>query len=190
MRQLNEKVFETFPVLKADRLTMRDIRPEDAQQIYTMRANGRVNQFIPRPNMETLEQSQELIDRTIQAYNNRQAIGWAGILRDGRTIIGTCGFNSIEFPNLRAEIGGELAIEYWGKGIAQEAVKAIINFGFQTLGLHTIEAKVAPDNRGSVYILELLGFHKEAHFRDRGRINGVFQDMAVYTLFEEDWKMN
>lgn len=190
MRQLNEKVFETFPILKTNRLTMRDIRPEDAEAIYNMRSNGRVNQFIPRPKMETLDQSQVLIDRTIEAYQNRQAIGWAGILRDGNTIIGTCGFNSIEFPNLRAEIGGELGIEYWGKGIAQEAVVAIINFGFQTLGLHTIEAKVAPDNRGSVFILERLGFVKEAHYRDRGILNGAFADMAVYTLFEDDWKMS
>lgn len=190
MRQLNEKVFEEFPVLKTDRLTMRDIRLDDAKEIYEMRSNGRVNEFIPRPNMESLEQSEALIQQTIKAYENKKALGWAGILRDGNVIIGTCGFNSIEWSNLRAEIGGELATEFWGKGIALEAVKGIITFGFKTLGLHTIEAKVAPENRGSVHILEHLGFVKEAHYRDRGIMNGKFLDMAVYTLFEDAWKMN
>ncbi len=190
MRQLNEKPFEEFPILRTPRLTLREIRPSDAPEILKMRANSRINQFIYRPNMEEMEQSEQLIQSVQEAYQNRKALAWAGILRDGDKIIGSLGLTNIEFRNLRAEIGGELAIEYWGKKIPLEAVKAVIDYGFQTLGLHTIEAKVSPDNRGSVFILERMGFKKEAHYRDRGYFNGEFTDMAVYTLFEEDWKID
>lgn len=184
MTQLNMSVFETFPVLKTPRLTLREIRLSDAPQILLMRANGRINQFIARPEMQHLEAAQTLADRTIQAYNNKQAIGWAGILRDDETIIGTCGFNSIDIPNLHAEIGGEMATEYWGKNIAIEAVKAILHFGLNTLNLHTIEAKVSPQNRSAIYVLEQLGFQKEAHYKDRIFYNNRFMDMAVYTLIK------
>jgi ribosomal-protein-alanine N-acetyltransferase len=181
---LNLSVFDEFPTLQTTRLQLRDIQLEDAEAIFAMRSNGRVNQFIARPQMQQLEDAQALVARTQRAFADRLAIGWAGILRQGSTIIGSCGFNSIEPQNHHAEIGGEMATEYWGKGIAQEAVKAILQFGLDTLGLHTIEAKVNPGNRGAIYVMESLGFQKEAHYRDRIRFQDQFWDMAVYTLIK------
>jgi len=182
MLYINTTIFNEFPVLKTDRLTLREIRVSDAPEIFEMRASGRVNQFIARPNMGKLEDSVVLAEKTIQAYQNQQAIGWAGILRDSNEIIGTCGFNQIDFYNLRAEIGGELSVDYWGKNVALEAVEAIIRFGFETMNLHTIEAKVSPGNRGAIFLMEKIGFKKEAHYVDRIYFNGSFSDMAVYTL--------
>ncbi len=182
--KLNTAVFDSFPVLTTPRLTLREIRPTDAPQIFAMRASGRVNQFIARPNMQQEEDAYKLAERTIQAFHNKQAIGWAGILRDNNEIIGTCGFNSIDIANMHAEIGGEMAAEFWGKNIAIEAVKAIIHFGLYELNLHTIEAKVSPQNRSAIFILEQLGFAKEAHYHDRIYFNNAFLDMAVYTLIK------
>lgn len=184
MQLFNHKVFDDFPVLKTNRLTLREIRPEDAKRIYAMRSNGRVNQFIARPQMQKEEDALSLAERTIAAYNNKQAIGWAGLLRENNAIIGTCGFNMIDMNNLRAEIGGEMATENWGKHIAIEAVLAIIQFGLFKMNLHSIEAKVAPDNRGAIFLMEQIGFVKEAHYKDRIYFNGKFMDMAVYTLIK------
>lgn len=157
-----------------------------------MRASGRVNSFIARNNMQNKEDAISLAERTIDAYNNKQAIGWAGILRENQEIIGTCGFNMIDTYNLRAEIGGEMATEYWGKNIAIEAVEAIIQFGLNTMNLHSIEAKVSPQNRSAIYLMEKLGFVKEAHSKDRILFNNSFSDMAVYTLIkgQENYLIN
>ena len=183
---INLEIFDRFPVLKTGRLTLREILQSDAAAIFAMRASGRVNQFIPRANMNSVDDSIKLIEKTNISYQNRQAIAWAGILRDSNEIIGTCGFNHIDFANLRAEIGGELSVDYWGKNIAVEAVMAIIKFGFDAANLHTIEAKVSPENRGAIYLLETIGFKKEAHFVDRVFYKGHFSDMAVYTLINEN----
>ncbi len=190
MKTFNERVFDVFPVLKTNRLTLREIRPEDAKRIYDMRSNGRVNQFIARPQMQKEEDALSLAERTVAAYKNKQAIGWAGILRENNAIIGTCGFNMIDTYNLRAEIGGEMATEYWGKHIAIEAVMAIIKFGLEEMNLHSIEAKVSPDNRGAIYLMEQIGFVKEAHYRDRIYFNGKFMDMAVYTLIKGNERLS
>lgn len=181
---MNANVFEQFPVLKTKRLTLREIQPSDSLEIFKMRASGRVNQFITRENMMTIESSRELIEKTLAAYQNKQAIAWAGILRENKNIIGTCGFNQIDFLNHRAEIGGELSVDYWGKNIAIEAVEAIVKFGLETINLHTIEAKVSPSNRGAIYLLENIGFKKEAHFVDRIFFRERYSDMAVYTLIK------
>ena len=185
---INESIFEQYPILSSSRLTLRDIRLSDAREILAMRANGRVNQFIPRPTMQTEEEAVALIEKTNEAYKNRIAIGWAGVLRENEAIVGTCGFNSIDAYNLRAEIGGELDVNYWGKNIALEAVSLIVQFGLETMNLHTIEAKVSPNNRGAIYLMEQFGFVKEAHFKDRVYVRGAFDDMAVYTLLKGNEK--
>jgi len=189
MMELNQKVFDQFPVLKTQRLTLRNITAQDAMAIFKMRSNGRVNQFIARPTMTDEHSAQLLAEKTAKAYENKMAIGWAGVLRDRSEIIGTCGFNTIEPHNLRAEIGGEMATEFWGKGIAQEAFNAIIQFGLYEMNLHTIEAKVSPQNRGAIHLMESIGFVKEAHYKDRMLFNGNFLDMAVYTLKKGNEKL-
>lgn len=187
---INTAVFNTFPILKTERLTLRDIRVSDAQSIFAMRSSGRVNQFIARQSMASLEDSVKLIERTRLAYENKQAIGWAGILRDSNEIIGTCGYNQIDLPNSRAEIGGELSVDYWGKNVAIEAVVNIVKFGLNTMKLHSIEAKVSPENRGAIFLLEKIGFKKEAHFVDRIFFNNTYSDMTIYTLIEGNENYN
>lgn len=125
-----------------------------------------------------------LVEHTRDAYSKQQAISWAGILQDGQQIMGTCGFNQIDHPNLRAEIGGELATDYWGQRVALEALTAIVGFGLTTMGLHSIEAKVLPSNRSAIYLLEYLGFQKEAHYQDRIHFQETYLDLAVYSLIK------
>ncbi|MFN7313558.1 MAG: GNAT family N-acetyltransferase [Bacteroidota bacterium] len=182
---MNMDAFDAFPVLTTPRLHLRSIELKDADAIWQMRANNRVNEFIARPKMDNQDDAKKLVEKTLAAYKNKLAIGWAGELKNTSSIIGTCGFNNIDIPNLRAEIGGEMATEYWGKKLALEAVVAIIDFGFNNLKLHTIEAKVMPDNKSAIYVLEQLGFIKEAHFKDRIFFNSNFFDMAVYTLISK-----
>lgn len=185
MPALNKSVFSRFPELHTNRLHLREIRMEDATQIFAMRSSGRVNRFIAREEMPTLQEAEKLVDKTKTAYENQQGIGWAAVLRDRPDIIGTCGFNSIDYANRRAEIGGEMMVDYWGKHLALEAVQAIVHFGVNTFLLHSIEAKVSPLNRGAIAILEHLGFVKEAHYRDRIFFKEQYSDMAVYTLIQK-----
>ena len=186
LRKFNHKVFDSFPVLRTSRLELRDIRKNDGVAIYQMRSNNRVNQFIPRPSMLSVEQGEDLALRTAESFARKESIGWAALLRDNKTCIGTCGFNSIETVNCHAEIGGEMDTYYSGKGIAQEAFEEILNYGMNVMHLNTIEAKVSPENRGAIHILNQTGFKKEAHFKNRVFYQEQFLDMAVYTLHKEN----
>lgn len=181
--KLNLDYFVSFPVLETKRLWLRELQAEDAPAIFAMRANARVGRFIARPEMEKSEDAEGLTQKARAAFYEKRGMAWAGVVKATGEMIGTCGFNQIDAPNLHAEIGGEMAVEFWGRGLAQEAVQAIIAFGFTKLGLHTIEAKVSPQNRSAIYLMEQLGFVKEAHFKDRIYFEGEFQDMAVYTCY-------
>lgn len=185
---INQQVFESFPLLRTKRLLLRQVQMEDALEILNMRQNKQVNRFIARNPMTDETDARLLAEKTRVAFEARSGIAWAGILRDRPGIIGTCGFNKIDYLNNRAEIGGELAVDFWGKDLAFEAVTAICAFGFREMNLHTIEAIVSPENRGAVFLLEKLGFEKEAHFKERICFNGSYSDMAVYTLFRSQFE--
>lgn len=181
LKKLNSNVFSPFPVLHTKRLVMRDLRAEDAAAVFDMRKSKAVNRFIARNPAENPETIDQLVNNCIDAFQNQKGIAWAAEIKSkpGK-IIGTCGFNTLDFQNLRAEIGGEMATDYWGRKLALEATEAIVNFGFNEFGLHSIEAKVMPQNRGAIALLEQLGFEREGYFKDRIWFQNTFFDMAVY----------
>ena len=145
-----------------------------------------VLKYIYNKKLETLQDVEKQINDIAAAYQRQEMLCWTATIRAGKTIIGTCGFNRIEKENLRAEIGGTLSPRYWGARVAMEAVGQIVDYGLTSLGLHTIEARVNADNRSAIFLLERLGFVKEAHFRKRMLVHGKqFKDLVVYTKFKD-----
>ena len=183
-------IFNSFPKLETRRLLLREILMEDAPKIFEMRTNKMVNRFINRIEPENLNDAIHLCKQCADSFDEKKGIGWTAVLKDSNKIIGTCGFNKIDYENERAEIGGELSTEYWGKNYPIEAVSAIIAFGFDSLMLNSIEAYVNPQNRGAIFTLESIGFKKEAHFRERIKFKNNFSDMAVYGILRNEFKTN
>ena len=85
----------------------------------------------------------------------------------------------------RAEIGYLLHPDYQQKGIMDEALKAVIKYGFETMQLHSIEANVNPANAASMKLLEKNGFVKEAYFKENYFYNGQFLDSVIYSLLNK-----
>jgi len=185
MFTLNNNIFKEFPNIETNRLTLRSLNLTDAETIFEMRTNDRISEFIPRHKLQKIEDAISLIKKTNNLFQSKQGIGWAGFTKEGNHLIGTCGFNKIDFENFRAEIGGEMSVSYWGRNYAKEAVEAIIDFGFKKLKLNSIEARVSPENRSVIYLLKKLGFTKEAHFRQYVYFNNDFLDLAIFTLHNE-----
>jgi RimJ/RimL family protein N-acetyltransferase len=97
-------------------------------------------------------------------------------------VIGTICLWNISLKNHRGEIGYELQADYWGKGITNEAIKIVLDYGFNTLKLHSIEGVVDPNNAASIKLLEKNGFVREGYFKENYFHNGGFLDSAVYSL--------
>ena len=116
------KIIKETPIIKSDRLVLRELRRSDAPQVFEYFSKDEVTEYYDLATFTTVEQAEELIqiwnDRTI----NGQGLRWAITLEGNDTLIGTCGFHSLSPENSRAEIGYEVTPAYWGKGIASEAV--------------------------------------------------------------------
>lgn len=111
---------------------------------------------------------------------------WATTLPPVDLAIGTVGFLNITPRDRRAGLGYDLARRYWGQGLATEAVKAVVRYGFQTLGLHRIEADVMPGNERSMRLLRTLGFVEEGQLRDYAFVKERFNTLVRFSLLATD----
>ncbi|MEL7232162.1 MAG: GNAT family protein [Pseudomonadota bacterium] len=106
---------------------------------------------------------------------------------DSDVLIGSCNLTHIERgAAMSAKIGYWVAQDQQGRGHARAAVRAVCRFGFDTLGLHRIEAAVQPDNIASVRVLEATDFRLEGSARGLLRIDGQWADHAVYARLSSD----
>ncbi len=176
--------FTVFPNLQTTRLELRQIHESDAKDLYVLRSDKRVMQYIDRPMAERIEDALALINKIEESLKANEGITWGISLRNDSRLIGTIGFWRMDKPNYRAEIGYMLHPEMQGKGLMHEAISAVIKYGFENLNLHSIEANVNPLNVVSKKILEKNGFVREAYFKENYYYNGKFLDSLIYSLVD------
>jgi [ribosomal protein S5]-alanine N-acetyltransferase len=100
---------------------------------------------------------------------------------DPSAIIGTICLWNIKKEHYRVEIGYLLHPNHWRKGIMKEAINCVVDYGFNILGLHSIEALLSPENIASSAVLESTGFIKEGHLKESFYFNGMFGHTAIYS---------
>lgn len=174
--------FSPFPVLETERLVLRNLHRQDVEDVYAIRSNADTMQYIPRPLAKNLEDAHGVIDMITGFTERNERINWAITEKGEDKLIGIIGYVNFKHESYRAELGYVLNHEYWGRGIAKEALKAVIDYGFEQLKLHSIEAIIRPDNPASIKLVKQAGFVKEACFRDYIYHNGRFWDEEVYSL--------
>jgi RimJ/RimL family protein N-acetyltransferase len=175
-----------FPELTTKRLRLRAPSPSDAAALVSVLGDPEVTRYHNMPTITTLTEAQSALERLEQRYAVRDTIRWAIEPVGHGEMIGTVGLLRFDFEQRRAEVGYELARPWWGRGLAPEAVAAVIRYGFSVLRLHRIEAGVLPGNDASVRVLQKLGFLEEGTRRDYLYFKGHFHSFRWFSLLETD----
>lgn len=174
--------FSIFPVLTTERLLLRKLTAEDEQEIFALRTDDTVNKYLDRIKARSLEDARKFIQKVNKSIASNELIYWGICLRPNTKIIGTVCFWNIAVENDKAEIGYELLPACQGKGLMQEALSAIIDYGFTSMRLTTIEAAADPQNERSVKLLGKIGFKKEENKKDILPGNNNMGSMIFYRL--------
>ncbi|HEX7904803.1 MAG TPA: GNAT family protein [Chitinophagaceae bacterium] len=174
--------FTPFPLLNTERLLLRPIVTEDVNELFFLRSNKEVMKFLDRPFMQYSEEALQLIQKITTDITNNDGITWGITLKNESSLIGTIGFWHITKEHHRAEIGYMLHPAQQGKGMMQEAITTVIDYGFAVMKLHSIEANVNPGNTNSIRLLERNQFIREAYHRENYYFDGKFLDSAIYSL--------
>jgi ribosomal-protein-alanine N-acetyltransferase len=180
--QMLEFNLQPFPALETERLHLRRIDVGDLADIFRLRSDINVMLYIRRPLARHADDAMTFINMVEEGLKNNTGITWAIVPKTGKKYIGSIGLWRIYKENYRAEIGYMLDPLWQRKGLMIEAVKAVVEFGFTEMKLHSIEAMVDPSNKPSAQLLEKSGFLREAYFRENIHFEGRFWDTFIYSL--------
>lgn len=153
-------IFPTFTNLITDRLILRELQASDADQIFKIRTDARVNEFLDREPAKSIDDSLKFINNILKNHEKQNAIMWAITSKNEPQLIGTVVYWHIVKEKDKAELGYEMLPEYFGRGIMREALMEVIRFGFENMLLKTIVAETRADNLRSVNALEKCGFEQ------------------------------
>lgn len=172
-----------------ERTTLRPIMMHDAESLFALIDNNRdtLGQWLDWvDSQENLADTQDYIKDSLARYGNYKGLD-CGIWYDGQ-LCGLVSFNSWSLRNYKADIGYWLSPDFTGKGIMSQSVKALINYGFDVVGLHRMEILCAVHNERSCAVAKRLKFKHEGILRRGEKIGNQFYDVNVYALLEDDWE--
>ncbi|WP_335872006.1 GNAT family N-acetyltransferase [Bacillus sp. 2205SS5-2] len=173
--------------LQTNRLVLREITEEDAEALFLYFSQDVAMKFYGQNPFQHLDQAVRLTRAMKNAEIEKKAFRWGMESKETGKLIGTIGFNQYQPWNNKAEIGYDLNPEYWRKGYTEEALRAILSYGFEELDLHRIGATVFLENEPSYKLLEKLGFSREGVLRDYLYSYESFHDVFMYSLLKWEW---
>jgi RimJ/RimL family protein N-acetyltransferase len=179
-----------LPILTTPRLTLRALTMDDVDAIFAIYSHAEVMRYWSDPPMTEPQQAVAIIDDATQGFAAQRALTWAIVLRaDGPTgqLIGRCTLFGLDAQNRRCELGYLLHHAAWGQGFAQEALRAVLDYGFGALNLHRVETDIDPRNHASVRLATRLGFRKEGLLRERWIVDGETSDSLMMGLLAPEW---
>lgn len=173
--------FTPFPELRTQRLVLRQVVPQDADEMLFLRSDPTIMKYMDREPLHNTGEAALFIRMITDSLNRAEGITWGISLHDDPRLLGTIGFWRLMKEHYRAEIGYLLHPDFWGQGLVSEALTATLNYGFDVMKLHSVEANVNPDNKASVRALEKAGFVQEAYFHENYFYKGRFLDSMIFS---------
>ncbi len=172
-----------------ERLILRPLIITDLDAVLSITGLPETFNYIPEKPMDELA-ARNMIARGQNLTDlNDLPSDIAVSLSESKELVGLMSFNSISSRFRTVEIGWMFHRVHRGKGYASEAARALMNYGFSTLGIHRIIATCDPRNTPSVRIMEKLGMRREAEFVDSVVLSdGEWHNEFLYAITEKEWK--
>lgn len=178
-----------LPTIDTARLTLRSITPTDVDDFFKIYSNPEVMRYWSSPPLPDRDAASEQIANIQKGFERREMLKWGIARRTDSRLIGSVTLFHPDFTHRRVELGYALGRDYWRQGFMKETLNAVLDYAFNSLNMHRIEADVDPRNDASVRTLERLGFKREGYLRERWQVSGEIQDAYFYGLLKPEWKI-
>jgi ribosomal-protein-alanine N-acetyltransferase len=180
--------FTGFADLKTERLYLRKFTRDDAGFVLKHFSDPAVCEYlVDEDPLNDPAQALALIEWYLDPRRDN-ANRWVLTLDTNQAAIGTCGYHVWSRRNRSAEIGYDLAPEFRRQGFMNEALRAAIGYGFETMDLNRIQAFVHVKNGPSLRVLSKLGFKVEGIIRDKYLCQGRYHDHFCLSLLKREWR--
>lgn len=178
----------TIPEIESERLILRSVTELDIAKIHLLNSSEEIARFNTSGIPESIEETNAILENWIleNSKETKLRFTFAIELKKDTQLIGLIGINLGKIKYKNAEVWFKFDTKFWNKGYATEALKEILNFGFNDLKLHRIEAGCAVENIGSIKVLEKVGMLREAHTRKLLPLKSGWSDNYGYAKLSTD----
>lgn len=178
---------DELPGLEGSRIRLRALRDDDSPAMLSIFGDAEVMRYWSSPPLVSVADATDLVQEIARAFVERRLFQWGVCAREVDQVLGTCTLFNVDLPHRRAEVGFAFRRDLWGQGFATEALGTLIQFAFDTMGLHRLEADVDPHNERSQRVLERQGFRREGYLRERWHHLGQIHDAIFLGLLRSEW---
>ena len=176
-------------ILQTDRLIFRQVSSDDLSNIHKLHSLPETDEFNTLGIPKSIQETEKIINVWLVSQNAKPQSSYIFCfdLADTKQFIGLIALN-IGNPNyLTAEVWYKIDFKYWGQGYTTEALTKLLEFSFNVLKLHRIEAGCAVENIASIKVLEKVGMTREGMKRKKLPIRGEWKDNYFYAILDEDF---
>jgi ribosomal-protein-alanine N-acetyltransferase len=177
---------QALPVLTGSMVTLRELRLSDAPSLLAMLSTEEVARFISPP-PTTIDGFERFIAWTHRERAAGNYICFAVVPRGMDTAIGIFQVRQLEKGFKTAEWGFAIGSAFWGTGVFMDGARLVIDFAFNDIGIHRLEARAAILNGRGNGALRKLGAMQEGILRKSFLRNGERLDQALWAILNEDW---
>jgi len=185
--KINKACFDVFPEFESEKLVYREVNSEDVEDIFKIYSDPQVAKYDWYKPIDTKDDALSIINRYKNEFQNKEEITWGVARKNDNKIIGYCNLGDFDDDSIRSEIGYGFNRDEWNKGYATEAIKTLVKFGFEVMGMNRIEAIVTLGNDASVKALKKAKFTQEGIVRERTIMKGEFVDDVILAIIKRDY---
>lgn len=173
--------------IETHRLILRRYRIEDAEDMFNNWASDpEVTRFLTWPAHKSVDVTRFVLNDWISKYDDGGFFNWAIEWKETGGVIGNIAVVKFHEEAEAAEIGYCMGRAFWGRGIMPEALRAVMDYLFDTVGVNRIEADHDVNNPKSGRVMEKAGMKREGVHRGGGKNNQGICDVVSYALLRSD----
>ena len=177
-----------LPTLRGRQVVLRELRASDAASLFALLTTEEVARFISPP-PTTVDGFERFINWTLRQRTAGVYACFAVTVQGSDTAIGIFQIRELEPGFGTAEWGFAIGSGFWGTGVFQEGATLMVNFAFETVGVHRLEARAAVKNGRGNGALRKMGAVQEVLLRRSFLRNGEYLDQNLWTILDEDWRL-
>lgn len=175
------------PILHTERLEITLVSQGALDELYASNSPETICEFLGYYNAEIYEQQTARYRKGFSTHRSTILIGKMR-LHGSPLVIGNCALHNWYPEHKRAEMGYDISNpQYLRQGYMSEASLALVQYAFDVLDMHRLEALTSPDNIASIKVLEKLGFVREGLKREHYFHGGIYHDSVVWGLLKSEW---
>lgn len=171
--------------IETERLVLRPPRLADARDVFAYSRDGSVSRYVLWDTHACIGDTRRFLAGLKRENRLRAAFHLCAVLRETGRVVGTVGFCRIDRENGCAEAGYSFGRAYWGRGLATEALAALMRCGFDGMGFHRIEGRCDVRNPASARVMEKCGMRREGLMRHCVFNKGEYADILLYARVKE-----